>query len=247
MAWVTKSSEEQYTPEPAPREYTKQEKARNWWHYHWVMVLVAVIVAVILGWLIHDMFFRVQPDVEIGYVGPQRLPEATVQSLQEALAPYCSDLNGDGQVVVQISEFTLDFATSESADPYSQLAGTTQLSAALTPGSDTHLFLIADPANFQAQTQSLQYTDGTLPDDAHINDWQKMVYRWSDCPLLAGLDLGDYSNYIASAETAGSSQDLLSGLYIGLRGDWEGKASASYTASADLWTALTAGAVPLEE
>lgn len=122
MAWVTKSSEEQYTPEPSPREYTKQEKARNWWHYHWVMVLVAVIVAVILGWLIHDMFFRVQPDVEIGYVGPQRLPEATVQSLQEALAPYCSDLNGDGQVVVQISEFTLDFATSESADPYSQLA-----------------------------------------------------------------------------------------------------------------------------
>ena len=32
MAWVTKTSDEQYTPEPAPREYTKQEKAATWWH-----------------------------------------------------------------------------------------------------------------------------------------------------------------------------------------------------------------------
>lgn len=247
MAWVTKSSDEQYTPEPAPREYTKQEKAQNWWHYHWIAVLVAAVVVAILVWLIHDMFFRVQPDLEIGYVGPQRLPEETVQSLQEALVPYCSDLNGDGQVVVQVNEYVLDFATSETADPYSQLAGTTQLSADLSAGGSLYLFLLADPADFQAQTQVLQYTDGTLPDDAHLNDWQKMVYRWSDCPLLTGLDLGNYSNYIASAETAGSSQDLLSGLYLGFRGDWEGKASESYTASAGLWATLTAGAAPLED
>ena len=33
MAWVTKDSTETYnqTPEP-PREYTKAEKAANWWH-----------------------------------------------------------------------------------------------------------------------------------------------------------------------------------------------------------------------
>ena len=35
MAWVTKDSTEKYnqTPEP-PNEYTKNEKAHNWWHYH---------------------------------------------------------------------------------------------------------------------------------------------------------------------------------------------------------------------
>ena len=35
MAWVTKDSVEQYdhTPVP-PKEYTKKEKAQNWWHYH---------------------------------------------------------------------------------------------------------------------------------------------------------------------------------------------------------------------
>ncbi len=43
MAWVTKDSTETYnqTPEP-PREYTKAEKAANWWHYHWVAVVIGV-------------------------------------------------------------------------------------------------------------------------------------------------------------------------------------------------------------
>ena len=41
MAWVTKDSTETYnqTPEP-PREYTKTEKAANWWHYHWGIVVI---------------------------------------------------------------------------------------------------------------------------------------------------------------------------------------------------------------
>ena len=49
MAWVTKDSVEQYdhTPEP-PREYTKKEKAQNWWHYHKFIVL-GVVVAILVG------------------------------------------------------------------------------------------------------------------------------------------------------------------------------------------------------
>ena len=49
MAWVTKDSVEQYdhTPEP-PKEYTKKEKAQNWWHYHKFIVL-GVVVAILVG------------------------------------------------------------------------------------------------------------------------------------------------------------------------------------------------------
>ena len=48
MAWVTKDSVEQYdhTPEP-PKEYTKKEKAQNWWHYHKFIVL-GVVVAILV-------------------------------------------------------------------------------------------------------------------------------------------------------------------------------------------------------
>lgn len=64
MAWVTKDSTETYnqTPEP-PREYTKKEKAANWWHYHWMAVVVAVLVVVFGVWIIKDTVFQTRPDV----------------------------------------------------------------------------------------------------------------------------------------------------------------------------------------
>lgn len=242
MAWVTKSSDEQYAPEPAPREYTQKEKAQNWWHYHWMVVLVVALVAVILVWLIHDMFFRVRPDFELAYVGTQALPETTAQALEEALVPYCSDLNGDGQVVVQLNQYAVNFDET-SSDPYSQLAGTTQLTAALTEGSNVYLFLLEDPEAFEMQTQALQYTDGTIPAEGEDTaDWQKMVYRWSDCPVLAGLDLGE----VATGESTVSGQEVLDGLYIGCRGIWYDEVPESYTINTALWAALTAGATPLE-
>ena len=55
MAWVTKDSVEQYdhTPEP-PKEYTKKEKAQNWWHYHKFIVL-GVVVAILVALLLHGI------------------------------------------------------------------------------------------------------------------------------------------------------------------------------------------------
>ena len=43
MAWVTKDSVEQYKTPESKKEYTKQEKAANWWHYHKLHVGIAVI------------------------------------------------------------------------------------------------------------------------------------------------------------------------------------------------------------
>ena len=244
MAWVTKSSDEQYTPEPAPREYTKQEKAANWWHYHKVTIFVVLIVIALIAWVLHDALDQVQPDLQVGYVGTTSLPDETVEALQNALLPYCTDRNGDGQVVVEVSQYNVDFSTSDlGEDPYTQIAGTTQLTAELAAGSDTYLFLLQDPEGFQTQTQVLQYVDGTLPpDDGTANDWQRMVYRWSDCPVLAAMDLGEYTPALATAETAIPNQELLAPLYVGCRGNWNQEVSESYTESLALWDTLTLGA-----
>ena len=164
MAWVTKNSTETYnqTPEP-PREYTKKEKAANWWHYHWMAVVVAVLVVVFGVWIIKDTVFRTRPDVQVAYVGTSDLPIDTVTALQDALTPFCSDLNGDGKVVVQVDSYTVDFdAANESTDAYYQMAGVTRLSAELSSGGKTYIFLLEDPEGFETQTGALQYLDGTV-------------------------------------------------------------------------------------
>ena len=244
MAWVTKDSVEQYdhTPEP-PKEYTKKEKVQNWWHYHKFIVLGVVVAILVVAWFIKDTVFQTRPDVQIGYIGQYDLPADTVTALQDALTPYCTDLNGDGKVVVQVNSYTVDFnAENDNSDAYNQMAGVTRLSADLSDSGTLYVMLIADPAGFQKSTGALAYLDGALPED-DADDWQNMVYRWTDCPVLAGMDLGDYDGYTLLDDATGSSQSVLSTLYVGRRAVLNEEQAAHYADGEELWQTLTAGAV----
>lgn len=171
-----------------------------------VAVVVAVLVVVFGVWIIKDTVFQTRPDVQVAYVGTSDLPTDTVTALQDALTPFCSDLNGDGKVVVQVDSYTVDFdAANESTDAYYQMAGVTRLSAELSSGGKTYIFLLEDPEGFEAQTGALQYLDGTVPDDPETTDadWREMVYRWTDCPVLTGLDLGSYEGLTLMDDVTG--------------------------------------------
>ena len=253
MAWVTKDSVETYdqTPEP-PREYTKKEKAQNWWHYHWVIVAVVILCVLFAAWVAHDIFFQTKPDVQIAYVGTASLPADTVTALEDALTPYCTDVNGDGQVIVQVDTYTIDFTgESESGDSldtnaaYNQMAGVTRLNGELSSGSTTCIFLLEDPENFEKMTGALRYLDGTTPEDQDgaAADWQQMVYRWTDCPVLTGLDLGSFDGYTALDDITDTNQNVLAHLYVGCRGVWDNDQAEAFADGFALWDTLTAGAV----
>ena len=247
MAWVTKDSIETYdqTPEP-PREYTKAEKAANWWHYHWVAVVIGVAAVFFGGWIIKDTVFQTRPDVQIAYVGTHELPVDTVNALQDALTPFCQDENGDGKVVVQVATYNVDFdVENESTDAYYQMAGMTRLNGDLSSGSKTCIFLLEDPENFEKMTGALRYLDGTTPEDQDdaAADWQQMVYRWTDCPVLTGLDLGNFEGYTALDDITDTNQNALAHLYVGCRGVWDNDQAEAFADGFALWDTLTAGAV----
>lgn len=247
MAWVTKDSIETYdqTPEP-PREYTKAEKAANWWHYHWVAVVIGVAAVFFGGWIIKDTVFQTRPDVQIAYVGTHELPVDTVNALQNALTPFCQDENGDGKVVVQVATYNVDFdVENESTDAYYQMAGMTRLNGDLSSGGKTCIFLLEDPENFEKMTGALRYLDGTTPEDQDdaAADWQQMVYRWTDCPVLTGLDLGNFEGYTALDDITDTNQNALAHLYVGCRGVWDNDQAEAFADGFALWDTLTAGAV----
>ncbi len=98
------------------------------------------------------------------------------------------------------------------------MAGTTKLSTDIQ-SSLSSIFILYDPAGFQQTTGTLRYLDGILPKSDADSDWWNMVYRWTDCPVLTGMELGDYtSDAVQSA--SGDSQQLLADYYIGIRGAW---------------------------
>ena len=132
MAWVTKDSTEtdNQTPEP-PREYTKKEKAANWWHYHWMAVVVAVLVVVFGVWIIKYTVFQTRADVQVAYVGTSDLPTDTVTARQDALTPFCSDLNGDGIYEMLDGE---DRPVCDTMTATGELTAWTRTNATLTDG-----------------------------------------------------------------------------------------------------------------
>ena len=249
MAWVTKSSQETYVNNEPPHEYTKKEKAGNWWHYHKWHVVIAVVVVLLLASLIKETVFRVNPDYQVAFVGMQYLPDDTATALSEALKSYGQDLNGDGQVLVQINQYVLDLdqlSDTTEMDPYMQMAGLTKLSADVSSKDGSFIYLLEDAEVFESYTGALCYLDGTQPEDNTDSaslDWTRMVYRWTDCPVLTGLDLGNYVGYTSVDTAEGANQDVLKNLYIGFRGDWSGQENKNRDNAWVMWQALTAGAV----
>ena len=243
--------ESDLAPDAAP-EYTRKQKLQNWWHYHWKLVLGGLLAAAMAVSFAKDVLFKgPQPDHVISIVAAQTVPEEVCAALQQALAPYADDRNGDGTAVLAVQHYTLNFNPDTAlteGDAYAQMAGSTQLSADFQSGT-SYVFLVQDPAGMVGYTQAMQYLDGTLPPEVDPGDeaalqaltdqWPQMFYAWGDCPVLAGLELGSYT---AVDGAVVDLQQYLSNLYVGRRGIWT-EQSAQQLAGCDiLWQVLTAGA-----
>ena len=114
--------------------------------------------------------------------------------------------------------------------------------AADVQGGLSSVFLLWDPAGFEESTGSLRYLDGTLPAADSDEDWWNMVYKWDDCPVLAGLDLGDYGPDTTQSRS-GSSQEYMSQFYVGMRGAWNSGTADNLAGGEEFWQKLTEGAV----
>ena len=197
------------------RQYSRKERWTNWWDYNLKWVLIFGIAGAFVAYcFIGQYFLTTHPDYNVAVVSPYYLPEATVTALQQQLAAYGEDCNGDGKVVVKLN----------------------------IQSSLSSIFILYDPAGFQQTTGTLRYLDGHLPKSDADSDWWNMVYRWTDCPVLTGMELGSYtSDAVQSA--SGDSQQLLADYYIGIRGAWLKESASLLENSEPLWANLTAGAV----
>lgn len=247
----------------APVELTKAEKRKNWWYYHkWHVGAVVLLAAVIVS-IVWPIVNRVTPDVQVAYVGEMPLPEDAAAALEEALAGLTEDLNGDGKVLVELRQYVsagldgraLAAAGSPVTDATGQMTsnalmtsdGASQIATMVSLLADvgdqeSFLFLLEDPAAFQQEFHTLCRLDGSLPEEGD-DSVENSVLAWDECPVLAGLDLGDYSYDLFGGTISGDSNVLYSRLFIGRRGFWrEDEDPALQAGFTALWEKLTEGA-----
>ena len=237
-----------------PRELTKKEKLANWWHYHWKWVALALIALGMVGLTLKDIFGQPKPDYRIAVVTRYNIAEEATDQLSAALSAYGQDLNGDGQVLVQVDTYTIDFtgyaepseseaaggaapgaeqdaadvgaAMTDVASNYEQVASLTRLTADIQD-NQTLIFLLDDPAGFQEVGGVLASSEGAAaPDPKSLEGVD--LFLWEDCPALTGLELGEYTDMLG--QNAAPSEALFQGLALARRGFAEGKELKTYGA-----------------
>ena len=221
------------------RELTPAEKRKNWWHYHKWHVMVAVVLILIAADLVWGFLGRgkPKPDYQIAYVGTNALPDDTTAAVEACFTALGEDLNGDGNVVVRL----VQYASSGETDAQAVMAAEVRLMADLTE-CESYFFLLEDPERFQQNYGSLRRLDGSLPVDVGTSG-EGMDLAWEQCPVLAQMELGEYSYPLMGAAVTGSSNDLLSKLYIARRGFWTEKNTPYPEGCEALWEKITEGAI----
>ena len=231
---------------------TAPEKGRwywfkNWLHYHWPYLVIAAVVAWIgMSWLANALHWgQTLPDYQIAYVGERSLPEDTARAVEQALARYGEDLNGDGVVCVTLCQYVSGTEDREKASTYA-IAAQMQFLADMN-AQESCLLLLEDPARFQLEYQALANWDGTAP-AADDDTARGKTVLWSACPRLAEQDLGSYRTTVLGTEVCGRNAELVGGLALGRRSYYEepkNSAAASARQGAQrLWQAITEGANP---
>ncbi|MBD5550065.1 MAG: hypothetical protein HDQ96_02665 [Lachnospiraceae bacterium] len=221
-------------PEPKTFFY----RFKNWWYYHkW-----HVICGIILAWILIDVvggalgLWAKKPDFQIAYVGSAILPDDTVSSLEQAFAELAGDFNQDGEVIVQVNQYIISSDTSDY-----ETASYSYSSEVLLMGDisscDSYFFLTDDPGYLQRGFQILADPDGSCPDETDDSVDDKVVC-WTDCSVLAGMDLGSYTAVISGSEVTGDNQELLSGLYLGRRYFYSDKTVDSLSQCDTLWNTI---------
>lgn len=187
---------------------TARDKRANWWYYHKVHLIIAILAALVVGGIIYSMVSKVSPDYTFALLTQNNYSTDVIDRLEEQLTAYADDRNHDGQVVVQISSYAIG---TDSGDMQMQQANQVRFIGD-TSTFDSVIYL-TDEESFewlQSQDGFFTYLDGSTP-EPDATDYDNMRIPWDSCKALANMDLS------IDVLTAEEAQKYMSSLSLSTR------------------------------
>lgn len=150
---------------PQMKEETRK-KIDNFWYYYKIHVLVVVFILFVAGVFIKDIVTKVDYDYSVAFVTEEMMTDEEISSIQSVFEREAEDLNGDGEIHVEVQNYTIP--QGDSADPQLVAAGQTKLTVDIQEGTSMIFFL--SPGCYESYKDS-----GVLPAD------ESEYIKFSDC------------------------------------------------------------------
>lgn len=150
---------------PQMKEETRK-KIDNFWYYYKIHVLVVVFILFVAGVFIKDIVTKVNYDYSVAFVTEEMMTNEEISSIQSVFEREAEDLNGDGEIHVEVQNYTIP--QGDSADPQLVAAGQTKLTVDIQEGTSMIFFL--SPGCYESYKDS-----GVLPAD------ESEYIKFSDC------------------------------------------------------------------
>lgn len=150
---------------PQMKEETRK-KIDNFWYYYKIHVLVVVFILFVASVFIKDIVTKVDYDYSVAFVTEEMMTNEEISSIQSVFEGEAEDLNGDGEIHVEVQNYTIP--QGDSADPQLVAAGQTKLTVDIQEGTSMIFFL--SPGCYEIYKDS-----GVLPAD------ESEYIKFSDC------------------------------------------------------------------
>lgn len=150
---------------PQMKEETRK-KIDNFWYYYKIHVLVVVFILFVASVFIKDIVTKVDYDYSVAFVTEKMMTNEEISSIQSVFEREAEDLNGDGEIHVEVQNYTIP--QGDSADPQLVAAGQTKLTVDIQEGTSMIFFL--SPGCYESYKDS-----GVLPAD------ESEYIKFSDC------------------------------------------------------------------
>ena len=150
---------------PQMKEETRK-KIDNFWYYYKIHVLVVVFILFVASAFIKDIVTKVDYDYSVAFVTEEMMTNEEISSIQSVFEREAEDLNGDGEIHVEVQNYTIP--QGDSADPQLVAAGQTKLTVDIQEGPSMIFFL--SPGCYESYKDS-----GVLPAD------ESEYIKFSDC------------------------------------------------------------------
>ena len=142
--WISKSlpktSRKRMKKSALLSEETKK-KVENFFYYYKFHVLLGAFVLFFLIIFIRDMVTKIEYDYSIAFLGNYSLTEEDSQAFQTWFQEHGEDLNGDGEVHVQLSDYSCPDEEDDGFDPQVFAAMQTRFIVDVQEGTSMIFFL----------------------------------------------------------------------------------------------------------